>query len=59
MELDTRAGLVGKTTIPPAFGLVPEVRRHPLAVLRPDAEGPREREAIELVHATPLEYLSR
>lgn len=24
VELDTRAGLVGKTTIPPAFGLVPD-----------------------------------
>lgn len=38
VELDARAGLVGKTTIPPAFGLVPELRRHPLAVLRSDAE---------------------
>lgn len=59
VELDTRAGLVGKTTIPPAFGLVPELLRHPLAVLRPDVDGPREREVIEFVHATPLEYLSR
>jgi hypothetical protein len=39
--------------------LVPELRRHPLAVLRPDADGPREREVIEFVPATPLEYLDR
>ncbi len=28
-------------------------------MLRLDAEGPREREVIEFVHATPLEYLFR
>lgn len=59
VELDAQVGLVGKTTIPPAFGLVPELRRHPLAVLRPDTDASREREAIEFVPATPLEYLSR
>lgn len=59
VELDARAGLVGKPTIPPAFGLVPELRRHSLAVLRLDADAPHEREAIEFVPATPLEYLSR
>jgi hypothetical protein len=59
VELDARAGLVGKTTIPPAFGLVPELCYLPLAVLRPDADAPHVREAIEFVPATPLEYLSR
>lgn len=60
VELDAQAGIVGKTTIPPAFGLVPELRRHSLAVLRPDVgDAPRERDAIEFVPATPLEYLSR
>jgi hypothetical protein len=59
VELDARAGLVGKTTVPPAFGLVPELRRHSLAVLRPDARAPRQMDAIEFVPATPLEYLAR
>lgn len=59
VELDARAGLVGKTTIPPAFGLMPELRRHSLAVLRSAVGAPRERMAIEFVPATPLEYLSR
>lgn len=59
VELDTRAGLVGKTTIPPAFGLVPEVCCRRLAVLRPDVAGPCERDAIEFVPGTPLEYLAR
>jgi hypothetical protein len=59
VELDPRAGLVGKTTIPPAFGLVPEVRSHSLAVLRQDEGAPCQREVIEFVPATPLEYLAR
>lgn len=33
VELDTHTGLVGKTTLPPGFGLVPAVRQHSLAVL--------------------------
>ena len=59
VELDTHTGLVGKTTIPPGFGLVPAVRQHSLAVLRPEAGGPVAAESIEFVSATPLEYLSR
>lgn len=59
VDLDAVAGLVGKTTVPPSFGLIPELRRHPVVVLQPDAERPREREAIEFVPATPLEYLAR
>ncbi len=59
VELDAQAGLVGKTTVPPAFGLVPELCRHPLAVLRPENDTPREQVAIEFVPATPLEYLAR
>jgi len=59
VELDERSGLVGKTTIPPAFGLIPQVQSHPLAVLDPDSNAPREGSAIEFLPATPLEYLSR
>ncbi len=59
VELDARAGLVGKTTVPPGFGLVPELLHHSLAVLRPDADAPRNADAIEFVPATPLEYLAR
>lgn len=59
VELDTHTGLVGKTTLPPGFGLVPAVRQHSLAVLRPEAGGPVAAESIEFVSATPLEYLSR
>jgi hypothetical protein len=57
VDLDAHSGLVGKTTIPPAFGLIPRVRQQPVAVLR--AGGPAFSEAIEFVSATPLEYLSR
>jgi len=59
VELDAQAGIVGKTTIPPAFGLIPDVRKIPLAVLQPDSGQSLFREAIEFVKATPLEYLSR
>lgn len=59
VELDARTGMVGKTTIPPAFGLVPELRRHALAILRCEEDALRERDVIEFVPATPLEYLSR
>lgn len=59
VDLDAVAGLVGKTTVPPSFGLIPELRLHPVVDLRPDAEHPRERGAIEFVPATPLEYLAR
>lgn len=59
VEQEEHTGIVGKTTIPPAFGLIPELVRLPLAVLQPDSSKPRFREAIEFVHATPLEYLTR
>lgn len=55
-ELDHR---YGKTTIPPAFGLVPEIRRFPTVNLRGDPEIPAFREAVEFVKGTPLEYLER
>lgn len=57
MELDAQTGLVGKTTIPPAFGLVPVVRQHSIPVLR--GEVPQVRESIEFALASPLEYLTR
>ena len=59
VDLDTHAGLVGKTTVPPAFGLIPEVVRLTLAVLQPEPDPIRFRESIEFVNATPLEYLAR
>ena len=59
VELDAGTGLVGKTTIPPAFGLVPEVRSHTIALLAPDSDRPHLRDAIEFLPATPLEYLAR
>jgi len=59
VELDTASGLVGKTTVPPAFGVIPEVLRFSVAVVDPDSGAPRDREVIEFVDATPLEYLSR
>lgn len=48
-----------KTTIPPAFGLVPKVLEIPVVNLRNDPSIPATRKAIEFVHATPLEYLER
>ncbi len=48
-----------KTTIPPAFGLVPKVLEIPQVNLRDDPRVPATRKAIEFVHATPLEYLER
>lgn len=57
VELDTQTGLVGKTTIPPAFGLMPKVRAHQTTMLRDEVT--QVRESIEFVSATPLEYLTR
>jgi hypothetical protein len=51
--------LVGKLTIPPAFGLIPKVLSHPVVNLRNDPSLPATRQAIEFVPATPLEYLER
>lgn len=59
VELDSDTGLVGKTTIPPAFGLIPVIRSLPIAVLCSHADAPLHRDVIEFVPATPLEYLSR
>lgn len=57
VDLDTERQLVGKTTQPPGFGLIPIIVRHNVAV-RPD-EAASRREAIEFAPATPLEYLDR
>jgi len=50
---------VGKLTIPPAFGLVPKVLEHPVVNLRDEPGLKPTRQAIEFLHATPLEYLER
>jgi hypothetical protein len=57
VELSPRHNLVAKTTIPPAFGLIPEVVEIPVATARDGLTGIRK--AIEFLPATPLEYLSR
>jgi hypothetical protein len=49
--------LVGKTTKPPHFGLIPAIIKLPLAV-RPGTAA-ESREAIEFIGATPMEYLDR
>lgn len=49
----------GKITIPPAFGLVPEVISLPFVNLRAKPGESTTREVIEFLHATPLEYLAR
>ncbi len=51
--------LVGKTTKPPNFGLVPVVRKLPVAGNLQHPEASNYREAIEFFPATPLEYLTR
>ena len=45
-----------KITIPPKFGLIPQVITHAVPNLRGE---PGTRQAIEFIHATPLEYLER
>lgn len=59
MELLEGEQRYGKITIPPAFGLIPEVRKITRADLHEDPATPAFREAIELMPATPLEYLDR
>ena len=57
VELDAETGLVGKTTIPPAFGVVPLVKVYRIESANSDLRS--EREEIGFFGATPLEYLSR
>jgi hypothetical protein len=59
VEFSAERGRVGKTTIPPAFGLTPQVIEHTAVTLRGDPSRPSVRRAIECVPAAPLEYLSR
>lgn len=48
-----------KITIPPRFGLIPQVVSHPIVNLRGDKSAYSTRQAIEFLPATPVEYLSR
>ncbi|RYD47719.1 MAG: hypothetical protein EOP85_04935 [Verrucomicrobiaceae bacterium] len=57
MDLDAESGLVGKTTIPPAFGVIPLVKKYSIKSANSDLE--KGREEIGFFGATPLEYLSR
>jgi hypothetical protein len=59
VEFSTEYSLVAKFTIPPNFGLIPQVLTHPVINLRDDPSLPATRQAIEFVPATPLEYLER
>jgi hypothetical protein len=59
VELDPDARRVIKTTIPPAFGLVPRLRQLPLVDLRNFSGEVNYREVIEFFNGTPLEYLTR
>ena len=52
-------GVVVKITIPPGFGLTPAVVSHPVINLRNEPSFPAERQTIEFLPATPLEYLER
>jgi len=56
VELDEESGRMVKITIPPKFGLIPQVLTHSVPNLRGE---PGERKAIEFLPATPLEYLER
>ncbi|MBL9116100.1 MAG: hypothetical protein JNJ83_13920 [Verrucomicrobiaceae bacterium] len=56
VEFSEDTGLVGKLTIPPKFGLIPQVLSHSVPNLRGE---PGIRRAIEFAPATPLEYLNR
>ncbi|MEO8615744.1 MAG: hypothetical protein ABI600_11435 [Luteolibacter sp.] len=57
VDFDDNLKLVGKTTKPPNFGLIPAIVNLALAV-RP-GEAAKHRKAIEFIAATPLEYLDR
>lgn len=52
VELTDDLGRVGKLTIPPKFGLIPQIITHAVPNLRGE---PGTRQAIEFIHATPLE----
>lgn len=56
VESDAGGGHMAKITIPPKFGLIPQVITHAVPDLRGE---PGTRKALEFVHATPLEYLER
>lgn len=59
VELHTSSGLVVKTTIPPGFGVIPDVRWHGVVTAAPVSDTPPARGAIEFMDATPQEYLER
>jgi hypothetical protein len=59
VEFDESSHRVGKTTVPPKFGLIPAVVSTPRANLRDDPAIPAFKDQIEFIHATPLEYLER
>lgn len=59
VDLSISSGRVGKTTILPAFGLVPAVISLPVVNLRAAPGETTTRDVIEFLHATPLEYLAR
>lgn len=59
VEFDDEIGRVVKITVPPKFGLIPAVISTSRANIRDDPAIPAFRQQIELIQATPLEYLER
>ena len=59
VEFDEDKARWSKITIPPQFGLTPEVLSSPAVNLRNDPSVPNLKWQIEFVPATPLEYLDR
>lgn len=59
VEFDPEERRYRKTTIPPAFGLIPQVVTLPVVDLRADPDKQPSRRAVEFLHATPIEYLER
>jgi len=58
VELDPQSGLVAKTTQPPGFGLIPELKKLPIVENLRNAERDAFREVIEFFPATPLARIS-
>jgi len=57
VELDEKSNLVGKTTKPPAFGLIPALKKLPKFFAWGGVSSYEKK--IEFFSATPLEYLAR
>lgn len=59
VEFDESSGDVVKLTIPPGFGLTPELVSHPVVTAAEGTSDAAVRHAIEFRKGSPLEYLER